>query len=420
MLHEANSLRGAVGEEDLLDEIAGAAQRVAEVDPGFGSTLRESIVEVGAQDCLVIAASVAARDGIRGWLSDLGVIVVTASEVRTTSSVVEQSYVVGPPRFYAHPVVAAPASYGVTFLVPEWFGDRSLPHSVLSDYAEGAVKVSARIFDVGERLAEYHPPPQDDDAAEAETALLPRPSWSSGLHAVVEVGQDAVNARRVVLAGELAMWLDSGKIRSFDPRQPPGERVTYVEVDSVGPGTYLLLRPGATEHQALVDIALGELGARGAGIAESQREWKARLADRLRTRDLVMVTRSLRDDGVKAVAQVRAWTDPALIRPQREMDFRLLLSWLGLSHEPYVENAAALHRAILRASVRLREELEHAVSAADVTSLERDGTLELEAPMVGVSAMLATRVLAVSPFTRRVARHEVRVPEPDRSGRWLE
>jgi len=77
-------------------------------------------------------------------------------------------------------------------------------------------------------------------------------------------------------------------------------------------------------------------------------------------------------------------------------------------------------RATDQKAAELREQLETAVSAADLSVLERDGYLSLDVKADGFRGVLATRVLAISPFMAIVPRHDVRVPFTDRSGQWLE
>jgi Mycolic acid cyclopropane synthetase len=74
---------------------------------------------------------------------------------------------------------------------------------------------------------------------------------------------------------------DGDRIRSLDPRQPLGARVGYESVDDVQPGTYLVLREGATERGAMYEAAMATVGMRAPGITETQASWKQSLGDRL-------------------------------------------------------------------------------------------------------------------------------------------
>lgn len=411
-------LRGAVVNKALLDELAEAASEVGASDPILGDVLLRSIEEVGHSACVVVAASTAACAALDEWLRDEGVRVLTAGDLGRTRPDADQSYVLGPPRFFHSSIVTAPVTSEVTFLMPAWFADQQIPRSTISAYAEDPIHIEPRVFNVGE-VGEPEPPMAENSVVEDE--FLPQPVWDVRESADREPTSDEVAARKILLSGGLALWLDDGeRIRAVDPRQPLGERVAYVDVPAVRVGTYLLIRHGETERQVLYEAALSRLGSHGAAVDASQREWKQRLQERLRQHGYRAVSRALRDEGVQTTDRARAWTEPNLIRPHDDHDFQRLLTWLDLSTEPYFGNATSLRRAIYQASAEIREQLEALVSAADLSLLERDGNLSLEVKKVGFRGVLATRILAISPRTEIVVRHDARVSFEDRSGQWLE
>ena len=118
--------------------------------------------------------------------------------------------------------------------------------------------------------------------------------------------------------------------------------------------------------------------------------------------------------------QAKAWTAPHLIRPHSDKDFELLLEWLRIPTQPTFRNATRLRKMIYQASADIREELEAAVSEADMSMLELSGYLCLDFETGGFRSIVATRVQAVSPRSCVVPRHEVRVLFEDRGGLWLE
>src|SRR5262245_39239355 len=69
----------------LLDELAEAADAVAATDPPLAHVLLRSIDEVGAADCVVVAANRTAQAALAGWLAERGVAVVTAGEDRKST-----------------------------------------------------------------------------------------------------------------------------------------------------------------------------------------------------------------------------------------------------------------------------------------------------------------------------------------------
>jgi hypothetical protein len=417
VLREATLLRGFVGDESLLDQIAAAAAAVRDTDSPLAAELLRSIDEVGADQCVVVASMDPARTGLHRWLEQFGVTVVVPSELDNLPSDVEQSYVVGPPTFFPASLVTAPATEEITFVMPAWFGNRSVPTSSLAAHAEGAIAISARLHLIGD-VAE--PVSGVPDEAEIEDTFYPQPVWGRRT-SDREPDSDEVEAWKVLLGGGLGLWLDDGeRIRSLDPRQPEGDRVSYEAVDDVQAGTYLVLREGATERGAMYDAALAAVGQRATSITATQERWKQLLADRLAGDGARRVVAELKTRSVRSATRVRAWTEPTLICPRHEEDFAALLEWLGLPLEPSYSNALSLRRALYKASADLRQELEDAVGQADLHALKRDGFMHLELRREGFRGMIVAKVLARSPFTEVVPRPQTRVPFLDGGARWLE
>lgn len=414
---QVQRLRGAVANDALLDELVAAADAVSEHDPPVGDALLRSIEEVGPSRCVVVAASKHAQVALTSWLREREVLVLTAGDVEREQPRVDQAYVVGPPRFFQSSLVTAPVTESVAFLMPAWFGDRSIPRSTIAPYAEWAIRIEARVFTEGDASE----PEYDVADEDVEDDFLPQPIWGSRQSPDREPTSEEVEARKVLLSGNLAMWLDDGdRIRALDPGQPAGERVIYAEVAAVRAGTYLLIRKGVTERRALYQAALSLLGVRGAAVEATQRAWKELLAQRLVQLGLRQVVRELRERGVKSADRARAWTEPNLVRPHSDHDFENLLQWLVIPVQPTFGHATTLRRALYQASADVREQLETAVSAADLSVLERAGHLSLDVQTAGFRGIMANRVLAVAPHTEIVARHDARVPFEDRSGQWLE
>lgn len=414
---QATRLRGAIADQELLDKVAAAATLVASSSSALGSVLLRSIEEVGANSSIVIAASKRATAGLESWLQEHGVPVVTAGELERDQPHREQAYVVGPPRIYRSSLVTAPVTSEVSFLLPAWFRDRTVPRSAIAAYAEGAIRVEARVFTVGDTTE----PVPDAGEAEDEGVYLPQPIWGTRRSDDREPTTEEAVARKVLLSGNIAMWLDDGeRIRSLDPSQPRGERVTYTDVAAVRGGTYLLLRQGATERGALYQAALGKLGTAAEAVDAAQAAWKQLLTQRLRQHGYRRVVKDLRAVGIKTADRARAWTDPSLIRPISDQDFDRLLQWLGIPIQPTFGYATMLRKMLYLVSAEIGKQLEASVAAADLSELEVIGHLSLYIDTEGFRGIIATRVLAISPFTEIVSRHEARVPFEDRSGQWLE
>lgn len=414
---QISRLRGAVAGDALLDELAAAAQAVGDSASPLGAVLVRSIEEVGPSECVVVAVSKPAQLALTEWLRDLRTPVLTAGELERERPDVDQAYVVGPPRFYRSSLVTAPVMSRVRFLIPAWFRDRSIPQSAIAAYADGAIRIEARVFTEGDTSE----PLGAEDIGEVGEDFLPQPSWGGRKPADREPGADEVVAHKLLLSGNLAIYLDDGdRIRTLDPEQPPGERVVYSDVNAVRPGTYLLLREGQTERGALYEAALSLLSTKGPAVDTAQKAWKSALTRRLQVISYARAVSELRTRGVRTADRVRAWTDPTLMRPSRDEDFEALLRWLDIPIQPTFGLATMLRRAHHQASADVRDQLEKAVSAADLSALERDGHWRLDIGRAGVRGLIATRVLAISPYTEIVLRHDARVPFEDRSGQWLE
>lgn len=415
---QARRLRGAVADQALLDELEKAAAGVDQEYPVIGTALLRDCREAGPCDSVVIAASKPAKAGLELWLKQHGILVLTAGELERDQPKRDQAYVVGPPRFYRSSLVTAPLISDVSFVLPAWFDDRSVPRSAIAAYAEGSIRVEARIFTTGDTI---EPGLGVQAEVEDEDDYLPQPVWGTRQSENREPTTEEVEARKVLLSGGLAMWLDDGeRIRSLDPQQPAGERVTYTEVPAVKEGTYLLLRQGATERGALYQAALAKLGQRGGAVDAAQTAWKHLLAQRLQQHGYRRVVKELQAAGVKTADRARAWTNPNLIRPNSDQDFESLLQWLGIPIQPTFGYASLLRKMLYQASAEIGKQLEAAVSAADLTELDATGHLSLDVKTEGFRGILATRVLGASPYCEIVSRHEARVPFEDRSGQWLE
>lgn len=418
VMRQTRRLRNFVGDESLLDQLAAAATAIREIDSPIGPVLLDSIREVGARSCAVVASKGSARAGLQEWLDEFGVTVAVASELDELPTEIEQTYVIAPPTLVSASVVTAPATHEVTFVMPAWFGNRAMPSSGLGPHAEGRIVIKATVHLIGDT---DEPADAVPDETEIEDNYYPQPVWGSRLSGNREPTSEEVEARKVLLGGGLALWLDDGdRIRSLDPLQPAGGRIAYEAVTDIVPGTFLVLREGETERGAMLDQALNALGPRADGILATQERWKHTLTLKLTQLGGRRAADELFARGVRSAGQVRAWAEPRLICPQRDADFAALLDWLGEPSQPTYDNAITLRRAVYKASAELRKELESALDKGDLRALERDGILHLDHLREGLRGMLVTRVMARSPFTEIVSRAHVRVPFNERSTQWLD
>lgn len=416
---EALRLEAAVDAQRrlALNELAAAARGVVESDPSLGPVLFDAIMELDPSNVVVVGANSAAIAGMTAWLSSHEVRVRSAHQLIRDGVLYEQAYVVGPPRWLSITLTAAPMVEGLSFYLPAWFGDRTLPRSALTDVAESKVSVSATEHVVGDTSA----PIQLTAESLREENLVPTPFWIPPDSLPRAAGHDEVIARRVLLSGGYAILLDDGEwIRGIVPSQPGGDRVTHIEVKAVRPGSYLLLREGTTERQALYDAAVKLMGSQAREVAVSQARWKEALQTRFNQLGTAEVMRQLKRVGIKRLDRVRAWVEPTLVRPRSNTEFALLLEWLDIPVSTTYPLADALAKARARASSNIADQLEQAVARADMAALEQDGHLRFAAEDEGFHGWFATRVLEISPYIEIVARNEVRTLIQDRRARWLE
>lgn len=415
---QADAIRAALSDDGtaLLDALTEAAERVAAEDPPIGAHLRESVLEVGSAACFVVADGTLSRREIGSWLGPLGFRVLSPGMLADATLIADIAYVVGPPRLMQTSLATAPPTPEVSFFVPSWFGDRSLPTTAIADYAQGAIRPRVRVFELGTLKQNADDVPSEPEPIED---FAPPPVWGSQGSAEREPGVDEVVVRKVLLSGGYAIWMDDGeRIRTLDPSQSAGERVTYTDVAAVKPGTYLVLRLGVTERTVLYEATLASMGVRRGVVESSQDRWKQALLGRLRSTGRPHVESAIRRLGVKAAEQAEAWTQPTLARPQLDSDFKLLLQWLGIAEEPVFSNATSFRRARFRAATHMREQLELAMASGDIEALRVEGHVKVDG--AGFADIIATRVLAISPHTNVVPRRDAREPFLDGGGRWLE
>ncbi|MFC5061132.1 hypothetical protein [Actinomycetospora atypica] len=412
---------------DFLRMLSDHADGLASSPSPMGNVLLEAVQTSGHAKSVIVVMNARAEQGIRDWLShcDLepaNIQVVGRGDVQRDC----HSYLLGPPALLGPKSYLAPTCPKLSYIYPRWVPDRALPISFLTEHSTDGVrpKPSIRIAidtTVTDALdhEDVHEQSDDDFVDDTHSNL----SWSDVSPPSRAPLDDEVLARRVMLAGGRSMLLDQdgGWIRALDPDQPAGERVYQQDEKTIVPGVYLILREGITNSDALYELTMYVLGEKRHAVETAQREWKDSLARALRRHGTHQVARQLDRAGVEASTRAPAWIEPTLARPQSTNDFRNLLVWLGLEPvETYISNADNYSRARYRAVNEVRGALESALSATDLDLLRANGIVKLRLETSGFASIIAARVLAISPDEYLVPRTAVRIPEFDRSARWLE
>ena len=143
-------LRSAVTDGSLLTILASAARAAAEAESPLADALLDMISRIGRESCVIVAASRPAQAALAGFGDTAGVRVLTAAELARQETCTGYAYAVGPPRFFGAPLVTAPAARSVSFVLPSWVRDRTLPSSPVTAYADsGAMLIRSSTRTVG-------------------------------------------------------------------------------------------------------------------------------------------------------------------------------------------------------------------------------------------------------------------------------
>jgi hypothetical protein len=418
----AAALSGATNDAELISELLDRADALVSGMSQAGTELVRSVLEVGSETCLVIAANARAKDALKPWLGEMGIGVFTLGELKHERITQEISYFVGPPRFFPGNSVTAPFTNEIVFIFPSWFSDRRIPTSVLAQISERAIQVEGRLFEIGvpgefdSSTTEIELP----DNIEDDLAL--QPNWGQRKSENREPKDDETEARKLLLSGGYAIWLDDDgdRIRVLDANMPVGDRVRFEEIRDVQPGTYLLLREGVSERDTLQDLAFKRLGKHAEPVKHSQISWKTALGRRILSLGIHRAESELRNLGLSAFGQLKSWTLPHTIRPQKDLDFEILLGWLNEDVQTRIELANRIRQETLRASHSLRAALESAAEDTDIHELTASGCINFDLDEPGYHGMFAARVVAIAPFTEIVSRSEIRLPWKDDGAQWLE
>ena len=418
---ELNGMRGTLAErsEGLVQELDKCLKELTSYQPAIGQVLKRSLAEVGSMNPAVLLPNFGAKAETKAWFALLGIEapVVSHGDLRAAADDAELVYAIGPPRFFNWSLFSSGITDELIFIVASWFRDWELPASHFLDVAEEPVSISCRVqFEGGTPDGED----EDREVHPRDKRFLPQPIWEIKDPVTRERQPGEVIARRVLLAGERAIWLDNGdRIRCLDPILPEGERVFYVPVPSVGVGTILVLREGVTLHGVPLEMAVSALEAEGIDARGTQIHWKHALSESLRAHGESHVQAELQKLGVIAYSQVRSWVESTLTRPSRDSDFLNLLSFLGLSDSHCFNNATRLRSQASIETVAVRERLETAVALGDLEQLQRSGYVAFDIAEDGFRGIIATRVLAISETEHLVPRNELRRLQEDRNSLWL-
>lgn len=224
---------------------------------------------------------------------------------------------------------------------------------------------------------------------------------------------EQVRAVPTLLEGERAVFLeaeDDSTVLILDLEEEDRRRVHRIPVADLTEGTFVLLRSGGGGDYVL-PVADVLLGARAAELRAMQQEWKKRLRELVRRSSLLEVSVRLLDLGSRRADEgnLRRWMWGRSIRPQDRSDFNAIMRVIDLNSEAdrYWTAMTLIDRAHLRAGQVIRKALLQQVRKADLSDLERIGSMEFDLPGAAVARMIACRVVKVGRETVKVSTHHV-------------
>ncbi len=223
-------------------------------------------------------------------------------------------------------------------------------------------------------------------------------------------GDDEVDAAVIRLEGDDFVLLEDGHktwIVDLDQDDP----VCDVPVGEITPGVFVLLRTeGGGDY--VVDVADRVLGSRARPARETQRLWKSRLREVVRSRGADVVIDELRRRGsqIASDSNLRNWLSPRNIRTRDRVEFDAILAVIGLDldseRDEMWKQMTLIDRAHRRAGRVIRNQLMAKVRQTDPQEILRHGRLDFEMEEGG-GALTALRVVEVAPCRRKVPRNQL-------------
>ncbi|MDL4816937.1 hypothetical protein [Actinomadura opuntiae] len=405
----------------LLEELAAAGSDYRQGDNCVLSSAFLDLCSSGrsGSSCVVVARELMIGR-ISGWLEQEGqrVPVLAPREFTTSPEVWDRAIVLGAGVWFPPRMMVTPRADRIILVHPRWVRDSRRFQGIFGELATRGLSVSVEEAPTPSATS---PVPVQLPAA----GMAPQLDWSLLKASAPDhaSGGHPTEARLAILGGGHAVWLPvtAQRIRGLRPSAPAGERVVNLGMEEVRPGAILLLRFGGTDASALRPLVDSLLGQKRSGIRDLEEGWKSRLRHAIATHGISGLERKVRDRGA-AVTNVPYWASDECLRPKNDGDFRALLEVIGLEPTaPYLDAGRALWRAHNAAGRQLAQALERYVEGQDLADLEIRGMQELKLEEVpGVAAMVAFRVIAISPDTATVPSHMARRPFLARGAAWLE
>jgi hypothetical protein len=328
---------------------------------------------------------------------------------------------VGSARWFPGYITAAPRAPMVEFIHFHWTPGPtpsaplfSIPAAVVASQTDN----SRRDIHVSEGLADTIAIDADpgtawfesDAYAKPGTALLNDLVYQASISQGTSVHRhDMVRVLPIALEGGRAVFLDAEDGSSalvLDLAERGKSQLRRMPTLDIEEGMFVLLRAGGGGDY-VVPVADAVLGKRAEDCRRLQREWKTRLRIQALTLGLFEASIALLDHGsVRAdEGNVRRWMWERSIRPRDYADFLAIMRLIGLADEAshYWSAMAQIDSAHIKAGQLIRRMLLEQVMKADLTELERIGSMEFDLPARGTGRMIACRAIGISEATIMVA-----------------
>ena len=352
-------------------------------------------------------------DPTKSWLANKSprTRLLTPAELSQAGKL-ETLVILGPSCWFPAFVLSAPRAESIAVVHFDWLRDHPLDRNLLAgDHASVGIGVSTAF------RAEAIVISDDDDGFDAEL-LLPKVDWerlagvSAGLDKLSGDAHQYVEARLYLLAGGFGVYLEAigeARIDSVELEGGGEPQLRRKSTLDVARGDYVVLRSLGGSGDYIVDIADEDLGKSASQLRNFQREWKARLREKVETLGLSLVERQLRGLGIVS-PNIRYRLLRQSIKSQKSDDFRILMEYIGLGNRSEKLWAAMnlIHRAHIRAGQMARSLLEAAVLDADLTQLIQAGHINVRLSEIDVGALGVFRVEECSPATLMVEEDDLR------------
>lgn len=397
--------------QQLFDSIENLCNHVKTIPSPIGSALEDCIREIGEENCAVLTSSKVTQSSVSSWFQSKGIStqIFCKGDLSEVKDNLEQLYVVGPPIFYPTSLLYSPVSSQLTFLMPSWFKMLDLPQSPMDEFSEGFIKLKPKKHPMGQSHGL-----ESDERVEttplSEQELLPQPYWQTSEINNTDCGENDIKAHLTILSGDFACYLsEQDEVQTFDPNSTTGSRLSRLQFDMLCPGAFLILRHDEYGQGSLYEEAINSFGDRSHDILSTQSIWKEALRKLISSHNKQQVEELLRNAQIHAYTRAEEWVATDVDRPQRSMDFRLLLRLLNLPDQRYFDNATQLRSKRLSLGREVRRALENElvnIPSSTLKQLGSNGYIELSPKQAQLRNMVVAKVLAISPYEQVVPRQK--------------